>query len=305
MVVTLPITTGMERSLILVADDDMDIRLLVARRLERAGYDVLAARNGTEALELTAMHDPDLLLLDVAMPDQDGYAVCRAMMEQHPSPPPVIFLTARGSPADLVLGLEAGAVDYVVKPFDAAELLARVAAALRTRTRITSLERDASVDRLTGLLNRAQLDDRLTESDSRMKRTGGTLACILLDIDNFKSINDRFGHLVGDDVLREVAKRLRAGVRASDPVFRYGGEEFLVLLEGTEVFEATAVAEKLLDAIATTSIGDLNVTASAGVGVWSSSLWDPTDLLGAADAALYEAKRAGRGRVVGPSRAAA
>jgi diguanylate cyclase (GGDEF)-like protein len=284
--------------LILVADDDADIRLLVTMRLERAGYRVVSAQNGEEALQLAAEHDPDLLVLDVSMPVLNGHDLCLALTADNPAPPPVIFLSGRTMPQDRVLGLEAGAVDYMTKPFDAKELVARVSIALRTGRRMATLAHDASVDRMTGLLNRAQLDDRLAEAVARAAHLGTNLGCVLLDLDHFKSINDRFGHLTGDDVLREVASRLRRNLRSVDAVFRYGGEEFCVLAEGGDGPGTVFVAEKLLAAIAAEPINGIDVTASAGVAIWTPSFGEPAELLEAADTALYEAKNAGRARVV-------
>ena len=283
--------------LILVADDDEDIRLLVSTRLEKAGYRVVAAENGDEALRLAAEHDPDLLVIDVSMPVLNGHELCLAITADNPNPPPVIFLSGRTLPKDRILGLEAGAVDYMTKPFDAHELLARVAVALRTGRRIATLTHHASVDRMTGLLNRAQLDDRLADAVARAIHVGTNLGCVLLDLDHFKAVNDRYGHLTGDDVLREVASRLRRNLRTSDPVFRFGGEEFFVLVEGGDQTGTMFIAEKLLTAIASEPIAGIDMTASAGVALWHPGFSEPAELLEAADAALYEAKRTGRARV--------
>jgi two-component system, cell cycle response regulator len=280
-------------TVILVVDDDEDIRLFVTLLLERAGHRVVAAADGREALKLAAEHDPDLLLLDVSMPLLGGHELCRAILSGNPSPPSVMFLSAHTRPLDKVLGLEAGAVDYVTKPFDARELTARVDAALRTRQRMATLERKSAFDHLTGLLNRAQLDNQLLKAVARTKRHGGNLACVLIDLDGFKSINDLSGHLVGDDVLREVSARLQASVRTEDSVFRYGGEEFCVLID-SDGRGAMILAEALLEAIASEPISGIGVTASAGVASWSVLFDQPMDLLDAADAALYEAKRRGR-----------
>ncbi len=280
--------------IILVADDDEDIRVLLTLELRRAGYQVVAAENGEEALRLAVKHDPDLLLLDVSMPSLGGHELCRAVMAGNPSPPPVIFLSARTQPADRVLGLEAGAVDYMTKPFDTHELRTRVAIALRTKRRMETLERDTAVDTLTGLLNRAQLDDRLEEAVARTKRHGGDVACVLLDVDGFEAINGDLGHIVGDDVLRAVSARLRESVRTEDSVFRYGGERFCVLADGSNGQDALIVAETLLKVTADKPIRGLDITASAGVAAWTVRFDQPAELLEAADAALREAQGYGR-----------
>jgi diguanylate cyclase (GGDEF)-like protein len=280
-------------AIILVADDDEDIRVLLTLELRRAGYQVVAAASGEEALRLAVKHDPDLLLLDVSMPSLGGHELCREVTSGNPSPPPVIFLSARTEPADRVLGLQAGAVDYMTKPFDAHELRTRVAIALKTRRRMETLERDTAVDHLTGLLNRAQLDDRLEEAVARTKRHGGNLACVLLDLDGFKAINDDLGHVTGDDVLRAVSARLRESVRTEHSVFRYGGEEFCILADGSDGQDALILAETLLKVISDKPIRGLDITASAGVASWTVRFDQPAELLEAADAALREAKRWG------------
>jgi two-component system, cell cycle response regulator len=283
--------------IILVADDDEDIRVLLTLELRRAGYQVIAAENGEEALKLALERDPDLLLLDVSMPSLGGHELCRAVTAGNPSPPPVIFLSARTQPTDRVLGLQAGAVDYMTKPFDAHELRTRVAIALKTRRRMETLERDTAFDQLTGLLNRSQLEDRLEEAVARTKRHGGHLACVLVDIDGFKAINDDLGHVAGDDVLRAVSARLRESVRTEDSVFRYGGEEFFILADGSDGQDALALAETLLKAIADKPIRALDITASAGVAAWSLRFDQPAELLEAAEAALRDAKGWGPAQV--------
>jgi two-component system cell cycle response regulator len=283
--------------LILVADDDDDLRLLVSLRLERVGYRVVSARNGKEALDLAAEHQPDLLLLDVSMPIMGGHDLCRAIAASQASPPPVIFLSAHGSPEDKVKGFDAGAVDYIAKPFNATELMARVAAALRTSSRMATLERDATIDHLTGVPNRAQLDHRLIEAVSRTTRNGGELGCVLIDLDGFKSINDRFGHQTGDVVLRVVATRLSGTLRGGDVLFRYGGEEFFLLLEGTDAAGTLTVAARSIAAIGSEPIMNVEVTASAGTANWSPRFTEPAELLNAADLAMYDAKRNGGAQV--------
>jgi len=283
-----------KRPLILVADDDEDIRLLVRVVLERGGYRVVSATDGDSALRLAEEQGPDLVLVDVSMPIMGGHELCQAITEGNPSPPPVIFLSAHATPEDRVRGLEVGATDYIVKPFDRNELLARVTSALRTRSRMTALVQNAAVDHLTGAMNRSQLDAQLGAAVARARRSAGNLGLVLVDVDHFKSINDRYGHSTGDLVLQVVAARLRSVLRAGDSLFRYGGEEFCFLLEGTDERGASALANRCVESIAAAPIMEIAVTASAGAAYWNPLLARPLDLLNAADAALYEAKRSGR-----------
>ena len=287
--------------LVLVADDDEDIRRLVALRLGQAGLRVALAANGDEALALAQSERPDLLLLDVSMPGRDGYAVCAALAELETTPPPVIFLTAHGHVAARVRGLEAGAVDYVTKPFDAHELLARVRAALRTKAERDELERAALLDRLTGLPNRRALDARLEEAVAAAVRFDRALACTLLDVDDFKRINDACGHAAGDAVLAEVASRLHAAARASDVVARYGGDEFVVVLDGAGRDAALRAAERLRRAVCEHEVpipGGARVPVSISVGVaLHEPGMTPATLCAAADLALYAAKREGKNTV--------
>lgn len=294
---------------ILVADDDADILTMVSTLLSREGYSVLPAANGIEALALARSARPDLLVLDIAMPGLDGYAVCREIRESGPEAPPVIFLTARAETQDRVIGLDAGAVDYVVKPFSAAELRARVRAALRTKRDTDRLRVAAATDPLTGLMNRGQLGPRVAELVASSRRTGRPLACLMVDLDFFKTVNDTYGHQAGDAVLVEVARRLEQVKRASDVLVRYGGEEFLALLPETDLDGALVVAEKLRAAIAEAPVVfepetdgpiEISVRASVGVSWLDEGMYDATLLVAAADDALYRAKERGRNRVETP-----
>jgi diguanylate cyclase (GGDEF)-like protein len=294
---------------ILVADDDPDILTMVSTLLSREGYGVIPAANGNEALSLARSASPDLLVLDVAMPGMDGYAVCREIRSAGPDAPPVIFLTARVETQDRVVGLDAGAVDYVVKPFSAAELRARVRAALRTKLDTDRLIEAAATDPLTGLLNRSQLGPRVAELVAASRRTGRPLACLMVDLDFFKTVNDTYGHQAGDAVLVEVARRLTEAKRASDVLVRYGGEEFLALLPETDLDGALVVAEKLRSAIAEEPVvfrseahGPIAISVRASVGVsWlDDDMYDAALLVAAADDALYRAKERGRNRVETP-----
>jgi diguanylate cyclase (GGDEF)-like protein len=296
-----------DRPRVLVADDDADILAMVSTLLRRDGYEVLQAADGLQALEHARSSAPDLLLLDVSMPGLDGYAVCREVRESDPDPPPVIFLTARVETQDRVIGLDAGAVDYVVKPFSAAELRARVRAALRTKADSDRLRAAAAVDSLTGLLNRGQLGPRVSELVAAARRTERPLSCLMIDLDHFKAVNDTYGHQAGDEVLAETARRLDRAKRATDILIRYGGEEFLALLPETSVEGALVVAEKLRLAVAEKEITyrapdvapiEIWVRVSIGVSYLDADMYDGALLVAAADSALYRAKASGRNRIV-------
>jgi diguanylate cyclase (GGDEF)-like protein len=297
--------------LVLVADDDGVTRAMVRSWLVDSGYGVIAARDGEEALRFAGEYTVDLLLVDVTMPHLDGYDVCRAIQAGRDVSPPVIFLTAHGDTASRVTGLDAGAVDYIVKPFDHDEMMARVRAALRTKAVRDELAvrakvvRDelidqASHDVLTGLLNRRELDSRADEAVALARRHGRALSCLLLDLDHFKEVNDVHGHAAGDQVLRETGRLLADTCRISDVIARYGGEEFILLLPETPPQAAVVLADKLRWALAKTPFkaGDarVSVRASIGVAAFTRVMDTPADLIAAADEALYRAKGLGRDR---------
>jgi diguanylate cyclase (GGDEF)-like protein len=298
-----PISRAMresQKSVVLVADDDRVTRAMVSSWLSGAGYEVIGAADGEQALDLAREHDPDLLLVDVTMPGRDGYEVCRAIQAESRTPPPVIFLTAHGQTNARVAGLDAGAVDYIVKPFANEELVARVRAALRTKAVRDGLVETASRDGLTGVFNRRELDARAEQTVALAVRHGRPVACLLLDIDHFKQVNDVYGHAAGDTVLRESARRICQASRISDIVGRYGGEEFVVLLPETDGEGAVAAADKLRAELASTAVvvGETSITvrASVGAAVWSATMSTVADLYAAADRALYRAKELGRDR---------
>ena len=295
---------------VLVADDDPIPRRLVEAALQQAGYEPVVAVNGEHALRiLSEPNSPRLVVLDWEMPRLDGLSVCRALRAGRPEPYVyVLMLTSHDRPEAIVEGLDAGADDYVRKPCDLEELKAR----LRAATRILTLQdqlvasREASReqamrDGLTGLLNRAAVLDALQQECSRTDRIGGTFGVIMVDVDHFKSINDTYGHLIGDGVLREVAARLRATLRTYDSIGRFGGEEFLVIAPGCAAIGARELAERLRHAVGDTPITysgrTLPVTISLGVSAGAGSPARDA-LLHGADEALYAAKSHGRNRAV-------
>jgi two-component system cell cycle response regulator len=293
---------------ILIADDEAMSRRLLQKTLERAGYQVSTAENGREAADqLCGLGGPKLALLDWEMPELDGPGVCREVRKKKEhSYIYMVLLTSKEAKEDIVAGLESGADDYLVKPFDTAELKAR----LRTGLRILDLENrlveareemrfKASHDALTTLWNRGVVMELMGQELSRSHRENGTTVIVLCDIDHFKTVNDSFGHLIGDEVLRETAKRLLASVRSYDFVGRYGGEEFLVVLNNCDPAFAIARAEEIRNTIAQhpveTSSGPVTVTMSLGLLLsheWGSRSVE--ELLHEADKALYSAKAAGR-----------
>jgi diguanylate cyclase (GGDEF)-like protein len=299
---------------ILVADDEPVNRTLLERLLEREGYRVLAARNGSEAVEQARISLPDLVLLDVMMPEMDGLDACRLIKENETTRDiPIIFLSARDETEMKVSGLSLGADDYISKPFEAEELIARVHVAIRLKRerdqlrlsaeeasmRAEQAQARAMTDALTGLLNRYGLQHTLAREHAETRRYHRQLSCVLIDLDNFKTINDTYGHAIGDLTLQQIAGILREAVRASDTVFRYGGEEFLVLLPETDIDGAVALAEKIRASAASRPFGDgshvFNLTLSAGA---SSLCPDESghDMIARADMALYHAKEQGRNR---------
>jgi len=293
-------TRDTQKSVVLVADDDRVTRAMVSSWLTGAGYEVIAATDGDQALALAREHGPDLLLVDVTMPGRDGYEVCRAIQAESGTPPPVIFLTAHSQTDARVAGLDAGAVDYIVKPFASEELVARVRAALRTKAVHDGLAETAARDGLTGVFNRRELDARAEQAVALAQRHGRAFACLLLDLDHFKQVNDVHGHAAGDAVLREAARRIVHSSRISDIVGRYGGEEFVIVLPETTGEQAVAAADKLREQLAASpvEIGEtsISIRASVGAAALTDDMATGADLYAAADRALYRAKRLGRDR---------
>jgi len=285
------------RSRILIVDDDPVMCAYLQTYLEASGYGVTVTAHAVSALSIAARDGADLLLIDVSMPGVDGLDLCRRLHAAMAVPPPVIFLTAKGDVQARVAGLEAGAVDYVVKPFDVDELVARMRAALRTKAVRDELMEHATRDPLTGLINRREFDARADLAIAHAERYDHALACAMLDIDRFKAINDAHGHAVGDEILREAATRLRETCRTTDTIGRYGGDEFVVLFPDTPLENAFALGERVCAAFVDhTFAAGLCVTVSIGITGWSPEIATHADLYAAADRALYRAKGGGRNR---------
>ena len=320
-----------ERQTLLIVDDE-PTNIQALARLMHEDYQVLVAGSGTKALEVAAGEVvPDLILLDIQMPDLDGFAVCRELKQDpRTSSIPVIFVTARDSADDEVEGFRLGAVDYVSKPFHPELVRARVRTHLRLKQKTDLLEQLAMLDGLTDIPNRRYFEDELDRQWRRSQRDTTELSVIMMDIDNFKPYNDNYGHGAGDQCLQKVAQALQSAVgRPSDVIARYGGEEFVGLFPSTDRAGAVDVAENLRQAVeaieltheysdagpvVTMSLGvatyDPNLDASAEVEATggtsatrgaSAPGQDPLQLVKRADTALYQAKRAGKNRVTADS----
>jgi two-component system cell cycle response regulator len=295
---------------VLVAEDDPVAFRVVETFLSRWNYDVLAVADGAEAWRILQSHDsPRLALVDWMLPGLEGIEVCRRVREDSTRPYTyILLLTASGQKQDLLAALHAGADDYLVKPVDAAELRARLyvgrrilAAQDELIAAREALRFQATHDPLTGLWNHGELLRILDRELSRANRARQSLSLLMVDLDHFKQVNDKYGHLVGDEVLAEVSRRLLASVRGYDVVGRCGGEEFIVVVPGVERSVATSLAERIVthlrDRLFETSAGPVRVTTSVGVASSSSGRrLDAMDLIRAADVALYRAKQNGRNR---------
>ncbi len=287
---------------ILIVDDAPDALALARARLQQEGHQIDCLSSGRAALEYLAERTPDLILLDVDMPGMCGFDVCRAIKgDLRLQIVPVIFVSGSDSVADKVRGLDLGAVDYVTKPFDAFELRARVRAALRTRRLQDMLREHSLIDPLTELWNRRALMGRLDEELARADRYGGSLSLLMIDVDEFKQVNDTYGHGVGDRLLCAIAGLIREHCRRCDLPARYGGDEFSVVLPSTSLTSAAALAERFRQMVAGIRLRvdgtDVRATASFGAAALAGPHDSPQDLLARADAALYRSKQAGRNRV--------
>ena len=291
---------------ILVVDDVLDNVKLLAYELSDHGYEVVTAADGPAALRRARETAPDVILLDVMMPGMDGIEVCRRLKaDPELRPIPVVMVSARELEDDVVDGLDAGAHDYVTKPFNPRILLARVRSAAHAKADhdlIAELNRrlaeQATVDPLTGAGNRAYLRDAMVQAMALSRRRGLPLSLVMLDVDHFKTYNDTFGHPAGDEVLRTVVDVLSGLLRAYDVIARYGGEEFVVLMPATDADAARVAANRLRAGLTGYPWPRRSVTASLGVATTDGRPTEPLTLLVRADRALYHAKRTGRDRVV-------
>ena len=306
---TLALTPSSRPMRVLAAEDNPVFQSMLKTMLTKWGYQAVIARSGTEAWRVLESEDaPRLAVLDWMMPGMDGLEICRRIRSANREPYIyILLLTARTESQDLIEGMDAGADDYLTKPFNAHELRVRLHAGRRIldlqeellKAR-EALREQATHDGLTGLLNRTGILEKLDDELSRASRTGTPVSVLMADLDLFKSINDTCGHLVGDAVLREAARRLKTAARRYDSVGRYGGEEFLIVLPGCNAAEAAIQGERMRQAIGAAPFlsGGQPVLVTASLGVACSSHAAPEALVREADDALYLAKENGRNRVV-------
>jgi len=295
------LATGAKQRLLIVDDQSANIRVM-AEALHDA-YELYFATSGAKALDIVNTNDIELVLLDVVMPEMDGFEVCRRIKnDERTTRVPVIFVTAREEASDETRGFDAGGVDYITKPINPSIVRARVRTHLELKRARDLLERLASIDGLTGIANRRQFDAFVDQEWKRAMRNSSWFSLALIDVDEFKKFNDNYGHAKGDECLRAIARAmLTVARRPSDLAARYGGEEFALVLPDTDAASAPLVVGALLDAVRAVDIDSCGriVTISAGaVSIIPERDSQPSSIIDAADRLLYEAKRGGRNHAI-------
>lgn len=300
-------------AMILLVDDIPDNIRVLGKILKKEGYSFAIATNGKETFDMLDQQIPDLILLDIMLPDTDGFEICKQLKEHERTKDiPVIFLTARTELADKIKGFNAGAVDYITKPFEEVEVIARVSNHVRLkksqdiiRQYYDDLEKEkqqlevmAVTDELTRIFNRGHILERLSKEIERARKDKCDFSVIMADVDLFKQVNDTYGHQLGDRVLIGVVNAMKDTLRKTDLIGRYGGEEFLVILPETDLEKASHAAERIRKAVCQFrwEVPELRVTISAGVAAFRPGEKD-FEFLKRADTLLYKAKESGRNRV--------
>ena len=287
---------------LLLIDDSPSIHRLLGFKLKKEGLEFITAFSGIEGLEIARRQPPSLILLDLNMPEMDGFQVLRELKnDPRTIQIPVIVLSGSTEATEKVRAFDLGAMDYVCKPFDVHELRARISSALRIHRLMEMLSRRAQIDGLTGLWNRSYFNDRLAAELSNKDRTGSQLALALCDLDHFKILNDTFGHPAGDAVLEGFAGILAHTLRSYDIACRYGGEEFAIILPDTSLAQAQGVCERVRIAVEENrwpNYPDIRTSVSFGLTVTGlDGRNEPAAWVEAADQAMYESKSRGRNRI--------
>lgn len=292
-----------QKPVVLLIDDAPAIHRLLTFKLKDDGLEFLTAYSGREGMELAREHLPSLILVDLNMPGQNGLEVIHQLKQDSAtSQIPVIVVSGSVESEEKVRAIDAGAMDFVTKPFDIHELRARIGSALRIHRLMRMLEQRAQIDGMTELWNRTHFNDRLEAELNSVARRGGMMAMAMCDLDHFKELNDTFGHQAGDAVLQRFAKMVMEEVRSCDVACRFGGEEFALILPDATEEAAVAVCERIrrrLESKAWPAYPEMKTTVSFGVttsGIDGS--WEPGAWIAAADEALYRAKGSGRNAVV-------
>jgi len=289
---------------VLAIDDNRTNLALLKVHLSRMGLEVIMEEDGHKGPEVAVREQPDLILLDIMMPGIDGYEVCRRLKAgKSTSAIPIIFVSTKDSTPDKIMGLELGAIDYITKPFDPGELKARLGIILQMITLQEKLLDQVNTDELTGLSNRRQFSELLDRQVLQAKAEGNELSLIMIDLDHFKQINDTYGHLGGDVILKQLADLLKSNIHALDILGRYGGEEFILIMPNTAGNEAARAAERLrqLTEECHWKISAERIRITISLGLATMTIQEPIDaeeLIRRADAALYGAKAQGRNCLV-------
>lgn len=306
-----------DKILVLIVDDNQqNLKVLGNVLKDNTEYNMAFAMSGEEAIAYTEKVLPDMILLDVMMPGMDGFSVCSILKgKEETSGIPIIFITAKSEPEDIIKGFEAGGVDYITKPFNEAELLMRISTHVelkRARNLLEQKNREltqaydkiehlALTDMLTGIPNRRNISNLMNKEASRCRRNGTTFSIIMCDIDFFKKVNDTCGHDTGDYVLKRVADIIQENLRKQDIVSRWGGEEFLLMLPETHIEDGVKVSEKLRETIQNEKMEfgehSFSITMTFGVAVYEHDIGMEKSIK-KADDALYQGKQTGRNKVV-------
>lgn len=288
-----------DRSSILVVDDDYEISQLMYCILSEEDYHVEIASSGKQVLDHKNLKSLDLILLDINMPGINGYELCNKLKESHETKEiPIIFLTGNSLPEEKVKGFNCGAIDYVTKPFNGSELLARIRNHLELKHNKDRLKEMALMDGLTRLYNHSYMHERLSEEISNSKRHKHKLSLIMIDLDNFKEINDTYGHKFGDLVLQKISASIKELIREEDVAGRYGGEEFIIILPNTDLSSALKVAEKIRSTVKKLVWNNENLKTTLSGGVYSLEDESINELIEKTDTLLYKAKNTGKDRIV-------